>query len=149
MDGIDPRLTPAYEAVLHRNPAESEFHEAVEGVLATLGPVIDRHPEYLEAKLVERICEPERQIVFRVPWTDDRGQVHVNRGYRVEFNGALGPFKGGLRFHPSVTSSIVKFLGFEQVFKNALTGLVDLRVHRGAPGRDHARNPPLLPRDGR
>jgi glutamate dehydrogenase (NADP+) len=85
--------------------------------------VIEQRPEYLEAKLLERICEPERQIAFRVPWTDDSGQVQVNRGYRVEFNGALGPFKGGLRFHPSVSSSIVKFLGFEQVFKNALTGL--------------------------
>lgn len=108
---------------MRRNPGEHEFHEAVKRVLSTLTPIIERRPEYLEAKLVERICEPERQIIFRVPWTDDRNQVQVNRGYRVEFNGALGPFKGGLRFHPSVSSSIVKFLGFEQVFKNALTGL--------------------------
>jgi len=120
---IDSRLIPVFETVRRRNPAEPEFHEAVERVLRTIGPVIDRHPEYLEAKLVERICEPERQIIFRVPWIDDGGRVQVNRGYRVEFNGALGPFKGGLRFDPSVNSSIVKFLGFEQVFKNALTGL--------------------------
>ncbi len=120
---LDPRLESVFETVVRRNPAEREFHEAVSGVLGTLGPLIGRHPEYLEAKLVERICEPERQIIFRVPWTDDRGSVRVNRGYRVEFNGALGPFKGGLRFHPSVSSSIVKFLAFEQVFKNALTGL--------------------------
>lgn len=122
-DELHPKLVPIFEVVLRRNPAEPEFHEAVKGVLGTLGPVIDRRPEYLDAKLVERICEPERQIIFRVPWTDDGGQVQVNRGYRVEFNGALGPFKGGLRFHPSVNSSIVKFLGFEQIFKNALTGL--------------------------
>ncbi len=120
---IDPRLEPVIESVLRRNPAESEFHEAVWRLLGTVGPVIRDHPEYLDARLVERICEPERQIIFRVPWTDDAGQVQVNRGYRVEFNGTLGPFKGGLRFHPSVTSSIVKFLAFEQVFKNALTGL--------------------------
>ncbi|MDQ2621827.1 MAG: NADP-specific glutamate dehydrogenase [Actinomycetota bacterium] len=120
---IDPRLVPVLESVRRRNPAEHEFHEAVERVLRTIGPVINKHPEYLEAKLVERVCEPERQVIFRVPWTDDQGCVQVNRGYRVEFNGALGPFKGGLRFHPSVSSSIVKFLGFEQVFKNALTGL--------------------------
>lgn len=120
---LHPDLEPIYGVVLRRNPAEPEFHEAVKGVLGSLGPVIERRPEYLEAKLVERICEPERQIIFRVPWTDDRGQVQVNRGYRVEFNGALGPFKGGLRFHPSVSSSIIKFLGFEQIFKNALTGL--------------------------
>jgi glutamate dehydrogenase (NADP+) len=120
---IDPRLVPVLETVRRRNPAEPEFHEAVERVLRTIGPVIERRPEYLEAKLVERICEPERQVIFRVPWIDDEGRVQVNRGYRVQFNGALGPFKGGLRFDPSVNSSIVKFLGFEQVFKNALTGL--------------------------
>ena len=116
-------MESVFETVIRRNPGETEFQEAVRGVLSSLAPVIERRPEYLEAKLVERICEPERQIVFRVPWTDDSGEVQVNRGYRVEFNGALGPFKGGLRFHPSVSSSIVKFLGFEQVFKNALTGL--------------------------
>jgi glutamate dehydrogenase (NADP+) len=120
---VHPQLESVFETVTRRNPGEKEFQEAVRAVLASLSPVIERRPEYLEARLVERICEPERQIVFRVPWTDDSGQVQVNRGYRVEFNGALGPFKGGLRFHPSVSSSIVKFLGFEQVFKNALTGL--------------------------
>ncbi|MFF4583005.1 NADP-specific glutamate dehydrogenase [Streptomyces sp. NPDC001373] len=106
-----------------RNPAQPEFHQAVREVLDTLAPVFEARPEYAEAGLVERLVEPERQIIFRVPWTDDRGRVHVNRGYRVEFNSALGPYKGGLRFHPSVDIGVVKFLGFEQVFKNALTGL--------------------------
>jgi len=105
-----------------RNPAEPEFHQAVHEVLETLEPVLGKHPEYATAKLIERICEPERQIIFRVPWMDDAGEVHINRGFRVEFNSALGPFKGGLRFHPSVTLGIIKFLGFEQTFKNALTG---------------------------
>ncbi|MEG3629327.1 NADP-specific glutamate dehydrogenase [Streptomyces sp. C6-003] len=106
-----------------RNPAQPEFHQAVAEVLDTLGPVLAARPEYAEPGLIERLCEPERQIIFRVPWQDDRGTVHVNRGFRVEFNSALGPYKGGLRFHPSVNLGIVKFLGFEQVFKNALTGL--------------------------
>ncbi len=106
-----------------RNPAEPEFHQAVNEVLETLGPVLTKHPEYTDAKLLERICEPERQIIFRVPWVDDAGTVHINRGFRVEFNSALGPYKGGLRFDPSVSLGVVKFLGFEQVFKNALTGL--------------------------
>ncbi|MFJ6700885.1 NADP-specific glutamate dehydrogenase [Streptomyces sp. NPDC091272] len=108
-----------------RNPAQPEFHQAVREVLDTLAPVFEARPEYAEpaAALVERLTEPERQIVFRVPWQDDRGDVHVNRGFRVEFNSALGPYKGGLRFHPSVDIGVVKFLGFEQVFKNALTGL--------------------------
>ena len=106
-----------------RNPGEPEFQRAVREVLEAVGPAVARHPEYAEAKLLELISEPERQIIFRVPWSDDHGAVHVNRGYRVEFNSALGPFKGGLRFAPSVNASIVKFLGFEQVFKNALTGL--------------------------
>ncbi|MFG2880519.1 NADP-specific glutamate dehydrogenase [Streptomyces sp. NPDC048337] len=106
-----------------RNPAQPEFHQAVQEVLETLAPVLAARPEYVEAGIVERLLEPERQIIFRVPWTDDRGHVHVNRGYRVEFNSALGPYKGGLRFHPSVNIGVVKFLGFEQIFKNALTGL--------------------------
>ncbi|MEV7994165.1 NADP-specific glutamate dehydrogenase [Streptomyces sp. NPDC086077] len=106
-----------------RNPAQPEFLQAVAEVLDTLAPVLADRPEYAEPGLVERLCEPERQIIFRVPWQDDRGRVHVNRGFRVEFNSALGPYKGGLRFHPSVNLGIVKFLGFEQVFKNALTGL--------------------------
>ena len=104
-----------------RNPGEAEFHEAVTGVLTTLAPVLEQHPEYQDAAILERIIEPERVIHFRVPWVDDEGKYHVNRGYRVQFNSALGPYKGGIRFHPSVTASIVKFLGFEQTFKNALT----------------------------
>jgi glutamate dehydrogenase (NADP+) len=116
-------LDPILELVLHRSPAQPEFHQAVREVLETIGPVIAEHPEYMRQKLLERICEPERQIIFRVPWTDDAGEVHINRGYRVEYNSALGPYKGGLRFHPSVTLGTVKFLGFEQVFKNALTGM--------------------------
>jgi glutamate dehydrogenase (NADP+) len=112
-----------YEDVLRRNQGEKEFHQAVREVLESLAVVLDRHSQFTEMKTVERICEPERQIIFRVPWQDDRGEVHINRGFRVEFNSALGPYKGGLRFHPSVNLGIVKFLGFEQVFKNALTGM--------------------------
>ena len=112
-----------YEQVLKRNPGEVEFHQAVKEVLDSLGPVLEKHPEYADAKILERIVEPERQIMYRVPWQDDKGNVHVNRGFRFEFNSALGPYKGGLRFHPTVTASILKFLGFEQVFKNALTTL--------------------------
>jgi glutamate dehydrogenase (NADP+) len=119
----DARLEALYQDVLRRNPGEAEFHQAVAEVLQSLGPVLERHPEYAEARIIERICEPERQVIFRVPWVDDRGEVQINRGFRVEFNSALGPFKGGLRFHPSVYLGIVKFLGFEQVFKNALTGM--------------------------
>ncbi|MGW7261728.1 NADP-specific glutamate dehydrogenase [Streptomyces sp. NPDC054834] len=117
------RLAARFDEVVRRNPAEPEFHQAAREVLETLDPVLAARPELGEAALVERICEPERQILFRVPWQDDRGRVHVNRGFRVEFNSALGPYKGGLRFHPSVNLGIVKFLGFEQIFKNALTGL--------------------------
>ena len=120
---LDEKLEGVYATLLRRNPGEQEFHQAVREVLETVGPVVAKHPEYVEAKLLERICEPERQIIFRVPWSDDRGEVHINRGYRVEFNSALGPYKGGLRFDSSVNASIIKFLGFEQVFKNALTGL--------------------------
>ncbi len=109
--------------VLRRNPAEPEFHQAVHEVLDSLSPVIEKHPKYVRAKLMERICEPERQIIFRVPWIDDSGEVQINRAFRVEFNSALGPYKGGLRFHPSVNLGIIKFLGFEQIFKNSLTGL--------------------------
>ncbi|MFI7482159.1 NADP-specific glutamate dehydrogenase [Kocuria sp. M1R5S2] len=116
-------LYPIRQAVLARNPGEAEFHQAVDEVFDSLGPVVARHPELLDAAVLERVCEPERQIIFRVPWTDDQGRVHINRGFRVEFNSALGPYKGGLRFHPSVYLGIVKFLGFEQIFKNALTGM--------------------------
>src|SRR5690606_7417783 len=111
-----------YADVVRRNQGEHEFHQAVREVLDSVQPALARHPEYATAKIIERICEPERQIIFRVPWQDDRGEVHINRGFRVEFNSALGPYKGGLRFHPSVYLGIVKFLGFEQTFKNALTG---------------------------
>ncbi|MDT0394689.1 MULTISPECIES: NADP-specific glutamate dehydrogenase [Streptomyces] len=106
-----------------RNPAEPEFHQAAREVLDTLAPVLAARPEYAEPGLVARLVEPERQILFRVPWQDDQGRVHVNRGFRIEYNSALGPYKGGLRFHPSVNLGIIKFLGFEQIFKNALTGL--------------------------
>ncbi|PUU86915.1 NADP-specific glutamate dehydrogenase [Halanaerobium sp.] len=108
--------------VKDRNPGEVEFHQAVEEVLESLNPVFEKHPEYEENGILERLVEPERQIIFRVPWVDDQGQIQVNRGFRIEFNSALGPYKGGLRFHPSVYTGIVKFLGFEQIFKNALTG---------------------------
>ncbi|ACZ88279.1 NADP-specific glutamate dehydrogenase [Streptosporangium roseum] len=120
---LHERLSSIYDNVLRRNPGEIEFHQAVREVLESIGPVLGKHPEYAEFKIIERICEPERQIIFRVPWEDDLGEVHINRGFRVEFNSALGPYKGGLRFHPSVYLGIVKFLGFEQIFKNGLTGL--------------------------
>ncbi|MDR5658732.1 NADP-specific glutamate dehydrogenase [Serpentinicella sp. ANB-PHB4] len=112
-----------FEAFVERNQEEQEFQQAVKEVLITLTPVLEKHPEYIEAGILERIVEPERQIIFRVPWVDDEGKVHVNRGFRMQFNSAIGPYKGGLRFHPSVNASIVKFLGFEQIFKNSLTGL--------------------------
>ncbi len=116
-------INAIFEQVQKRNAGESEFLQAVKEVLDSLGPVLEKHPEYIDAKIVERIVEPERQIMFRVPWQDDKGNVQVNRGFRFEFNSALGPYKGGLRFHPTVTASILKFLGFEQIFKNALTTL--------------------------
>ncbi len=111
-----------YNEVLDRNPNEPEFHQAVREILESIGPAVEKHPEFAETKLLDRLVEPERQILFRVPWVDDNGEVQVNRGYRIEFNSALGPYKGGLRFHRSVNRSILKFLGFEQIFKNALTG---------------------------
>ncbi|MEV5009700.1 MULTISPECIES: NADP-specific glutamate dehydrogenase [unclassified Streptomyces] len=117
------QLASLLAEIERRNPAQPEFHQAAHEVLETLAPVIAARPEYAEAGLVERLCEPERQIIFRVPWQDDHCRVHVNRGFRVEFNSALGPYKGGLRFHPSVDLGVIKFLGFEQIFKNALTGL--------------------------
>ncbi len=112
-----------WETVSQRNAGEVEFLQAVREVLDSLGPVMDKNPQYEAAGILERIVEPERQIIFRVPWTDDKGRVQVNRGFRFEFNSALGPYKGGLRFHPTVNQSILKFLGFEQVFKNSLTTL--------------------------
>lgn len=111
------------QKVVAKNPTESEFHQAAKEVLESTEPVISANPQYQKEALLERLTEPERQIMFRVPWTDDNGKVHVNRGYRVQFSSAIGPYKGGLRFHPSVNLGIIKFLGFEQIFKNSLTGL--------------------------
>ncbi|MEH6943977.1 NADP-specific glutamate dehydrogenase [Bacillus sp. JJ722] len=115
-------VNEVYEAVKKRNPNESEFHQAVKEIFDSLVPVFAKHPEYMKYSVLERISEPERVIMFRVPWVDDQGKVQVNRGYRVQFNSNIGPYKGGLRFHPSVNTSIIKFLGFEQIFKNSLTG---------------------------
>ncbi|WP_020171184.1 NADP-specific glutamate dehydrogenase [Gordonia polyisoprenivorans] len=123
MARLEEKVQDLYDEVVARNPGEAEFHQAVREVFDSLGPVLAAHPHYADAGIIERLCEPERQIIFRVPWVDDAGRVRINRGFRVEFNSALGPFKGGLRFHPSVYLGVVKFLGFEQIFKNALTGL--------------------------
>ena len=120
---LEEKIEAIYQKVKTRNPGEDEFHQAVKEVLESLGPVLVKYPEFAEQKIIERICEPERQIIFRVPWQDDHNEVHINRGFRVEFNSAIGPYKGGLRFHPSVYLGIIKFLGFEQTFKNALTGM--------------------------
>lgn len=116
-------LAELMETVKKRNPGEPEFHQAVEEVLLSLEPVVEKHPEYIEKGVMASIVEPERIIKFRVPWVDDQGNVQVNRGFRIQFNSAIGPYKGGLRFHPSVYEGIIKFLGFEQIFKNSLTGL--------------------------
>ena len=123
IERLPKSLQPQFEVVKRRNANENEFLQAVYEVLLSLGPLNGSRPEYVEWSILERMCEPERQIIFRVPWMDDNGEVQVNRGFRVEFNSALGPYKGGLRFHPSVNISIIKFLGFEQIFKNSLTGL--------------------------
>ncbi|MCZ0981770.1 NADP-specific glutamate dehydrogenase [Streptomyces diastatochromogenes] len=120
---VSAHIEAVYAEVQRRNPGEAEFHQAAAEVLESLAPALEQHPEYVESGILERLCEPERQLMFRVPWVDDQGAVRVNRGFRVEFNSALGPYKGGLRFHPSVNLGIVKFLGFEQIFKNALTGM--------------------------
>ncbi|MHA1397248.1 MAG: NADP-specific glutamate dehydrogenase [Candidatus Heimdallarchaeaceae archaeon] len=112
-----------YEHVVEKNPAQPEFHQAVKEVLDSLKPVFEKEPKFEKYKILERITEPERAVIFRVPWVDDNGEIQINRGFRVQFNSALGPYKGGLRFHPSVSLSIIKFLGFEQIFKNSLTGL--------------------------
>ncbi|WP_305091954.1 NADP-specific glutamate dehydrogenase [Prescottella sp. R16] len=120
---VRDRVEEIYQQVLLRNAGEPEFHQAVAEVFESLTVVLDRHPNYADGALIERLCEPERQIIFRVPWQDDNGNIHVNRGFRVQYNSVLGPYKGGLRFHPSVNLGIVKFLGFEQIFKNSLTGL--------------------------
>ncbi|MBI5382403.1 MAG: NADP-specific glutamate dehydrogenase [Opitutae bacterium] len=120
---MNPYIAEVLDTVTRRNAGEPEFLQAAREVLETLGPVVERHKKYREACILERIVEPERQILFRVPWLDDAGRVRVNRGFRVQFNSAIGPYKGGLRFHPSVNLGILKFLGFEQVFKNSLTTL--------------------------
>ena len=116
-------LQDLMERVIQRNPAEPEFHQAVREVLSSLSPVVDARPEYISEGVMDCLVEPERIIKFRVPWEDDSGKIHVNRGFRVQFSSAIGPYKGGLRFHPSVYEGIIKFLGFEQIFKNSLTGL--------------------------
>ena len=116
-------LSSVMEQVIKRNPNEPEFHQAVREVLESLEPVAQRHPEWVKAGIFDRIVEPERQIIFRVPWVDDKGNVQVNRGFRIQFNSAIGPYKGGIRLHPSVYIGIIKFLGFEQILKNSLTGL--------------------------
>ncbi|MDP3849340.1 MAG: NADP-specific glutamate dehydrogenase [Luteolibacter sp.] len=116
-------LASILNQVAQRNAGEPEFHQAVHEILECLGPVLTRRPEFVEASILERLVEPERQIFFRVPWVDDKGKVHVNRGFRIQFNSAIGPYKGGLRFHPSVNAGILKFLAFEQIFKNSLTSL--------------------------
>ena len=116
-------LKGIYEKLVSLYGEQKEYLQAVEEVMESLEPVIEMHPEYQEAAIIERLVEPERFIQFRVPWVDDNGKIQVNRGYRVQFNSAIGPYKGGLRFHPSVNASVIKFLGFEQIFKNSLTGL--------------------------
>lgn len=123
MSRVTDYIQSTFQDVQARNPHEAEFLQAVEELFATLEPVLEAHPEYLEENILARMVEPERVISFRVPWTDKDGKVQVNRGYRVQYNSAVGPYKGGLRFHPSVNQSILKFLGFEQIFKNVLTGL--------------------------
>ncbi|MGO3885622.1 MAG: NADP-specific glutamate dehydrogenase [Mycetocola sp.] len=130
---ISPVIDSVFNQAVTRNPGQPEFHQALREVLDSLSPVIAEHPEYVDAGILERLVEPERQILFRVPWTDDNNRVQVNRGFRVEFNSALGPYKGGLRFHSSVNASIIKFLGFEQIFKNALT---DQGIGGGKGGSD-------------
>ena len=112
--------------VKEKNPGEKEFYQAVQEVVESLMPYIQKNPKYKKAKILERMVEPERVIMFRVPWLDDKGEIHINRGYRIQMNSAIGPYKGGLRFHPSVNLSILKFLAFEQVFKNSLTTLPEV-----------------------
>jgi glutamate dehydrogenase (NADP+) len=133
MQQLPAQFEAVYADVLRRDPGEDEFHQAVYEVLASLAPVAVKHPEYADARVLQRLCEPERQVIFQVPWEDDHGDINVNRGFRVEFSSALGPYKGGLRFHPSVYLGIVKFLGFEQIFKNSLTGM---QIGGGKGGAD-------------
>ena len=126
-------LEDVFNYLKRTSPAQTEFYQAAEEVLYSLQPLLDKYPKYRKHKIIERIVEPERQIMFRVNWIDDNGDIQVNKGFRIEFNSALGPFKGGLRFHPSVNAGVIKFLGFEQIFKNALTGL---QIGGGKGGSD-------------
>ena len=119
----DPKVQEFMEKIVAKNPGEPEFHQAVQEVAESLMPFIDKNPQYKKAKILERLAEPERVITFRVPWLDDKGEIQINRGFRVEMNSALGPYKGGLRFHPTVYLGMLKFLAFEQVLKNSLTTL--------------------------
>ena len=118
-----PYTAKTIEHLKKTSPAQTEFYQAAEEVLLSLRPLLDKDKRYQENNIIERLVEPERQILFKITWVDDNGKIQVNKGYRIEFNSALGPYKGGLRFHPSVNAGIIKFLGFEQIFKNALTGL--------------------------
>lgn len=122
-NNISKIVSEVIESVKFKDPGQNEFYQTVEEVLTSLIPVLERNPKYVDQKILNRIVEPERQIIFRVPWVDDAGEIQINRGFRVQFNSAIGPYKGGLRFHPTVNLSIIKFLAFEQIFKNSLTGL--------------------------
>lgn len=128
-----PYVKEVFDYLIRTSPAQTEFYQAAKEVLESLRPLLDKYPKYREHKIIERIVEPERQIMFRVNWLDDNGVIQVNKGFRIEFNSALGPYKGGLRFHPSVNAGVIKFLGFEQIFKNALTGL---QIGGGKGGSD-------------
>ncbi len=128
-----PYVKEVFDYLRRTSPSQTEFYQAAEEVLESLRPLMEKYPKYREHKIIERIVEPERQILFRVNWVDDNGVIQVNKGFRIEFNSALGPYKGGLRFHPSVNAGVIKFLGFEQIFKNALTGL---QIGGGKGGSD-------------
>ncbi|MDD3769490.1 MAG: NADP-specific glutamate dehydrogenase [Sulfuricurvum sp.] len=128
-----PYIKEVFDYLKRTSPSQTEFYQAAEEVLESLRPLMEKYPKYREHKIIERIVEPERQILFRVNWVDDKGEIQVNKGFRIEFNSALGPYKGGLRFHPSVNAGVIKFLGFEQIFKNALTGL---QIGGGKGGSD-------------
>ena len=137
---LPPAVADVYETVVARDPHEPEFQQAVHEVLGSITPVLEAHPQFVDGGVLERVVEPERQILFRVPWVDDAGRLQVNRGFRVQFSSVLGPYKGGLRFHPSVNLSIIKFLGFEQIFKNALTGQGIGGAKGGSDFDPHARS---------
>ena len=120
---MDPKVKQFMDKVVAKNPSEKEFHQAVMEVVESVLPFVEEHPKYKDAKILDRMVEPERVFMFRVPWIDDKGEFQVNRGFRIQMNSAIGPYKGGLRFHPTVNLGILKFLAFEQVFKNSLTTL--------------------------